>query len=81
MRMTIDLPDEMHRILTARAASHGTTVEAVILELVEQLLRPPPVIVAPRGIPIEALSASELRRLQEADDMHALRVRDAERPR
>jgi hypothetical protein len=81
MRTTIDLPDDLYRTLKARAAFGGTTLRALILQLVEQGLRqpeargqtsqrePPPIIIAPRGVPIRALSASELRRLEEDEDV------------
>jgi hypothetical protein len=80
MRTTIDLPDDLYRTLKARAAFGGTTLRALILQLVEQGLRqpttrkrsvrrePPRVIIKPRGVPIEPLSASELRRLEEEGD-------------
>ena len=80
MRTTIDLPDDLYRTLKARAAFGGTTLRALILQLVEQGLRqpetradtgrrkPPPVIVAPRGVPIGSLSAVELRRIEEEED-------------
>jgi hypothetical protein len=81
MRTTIDLPEDLYRTLKARAAFSGTTLRALILQLVEQGLRqpqdrgqvnraePPPVIVAPRGVAIAPISASELRRIEEEEDL------------
>jgi hypothetical protein len=82
MRTTIDLPDDLYRTLKARAALNGTTLRELIESLVLQGLRqpdrgapkdaawgPPPVIVAPRGKPIEALSPDQLRRLEEEADV------------
>jgi hypothetical protein len=81
MRTTIDLPEDLYRTLKARAAFSRTTLRGLILELVEQGLRqprtgdrssptaPPPVIVAPRGVPIAPVSASELRRIEEEEDL------------
>ena len=82
MRTTIDLPDELYRTLKARAALSGVTLRDLVRSLVEQGLRqpvhaastashwgPPPVIVPPRGTPIGALSADDLHRLEEEDDV------------
>lgn len=82
MRTTIDLPDDLYRTLKARAALRGVTLRQLIQQLVEQGLRqpgrapsagsswgPPPVIVAPRGRPIRAVSADERHRLEEEDDV------------
>jgi hypothetical protein len=82
MRTTIDLPDDLYRALKARAALRGMTVRDLVRGLIEQSLRqpsagtpprrgrpePPPVIIPARGVPIAALSRSELRRLEEEDD-------------
>ncbi len=82
MRTTIDFPDELYRSLKARAATGGVTLKTLLLRLVELGLRqlgqgrpptigrrePPPVIIPPRGEPLRALSAAELRRLEEEDD-------------
>src|SRR5213075_1777819 len=78
MRTTIELPDGLYRTLKARAGLSGTTVREVIHRLIEKGLRapaesppsvakhaPPPVIIAPRGLPIPALSREELRRIEE----------------
>jgi hypothetical protein len=91
MRTTIDLPEDLHRTLKARAALDGTTLRELIQHLVEQGLRqpergapsasrsagsrwgPPPVIVAPRGTPIEPLTSDQLRRLEEDEDVARLR--------
>lgn len=82
MRTTVDLPDELYRALKARAALNGVTVRDLVRRYVEQGLsqpsvsadaglsrrQPPPVIIAPRGVPIPALPRAELRRLEEEED-------------
>lgn len=82
MRTTVDLPDELYRALKARAALNGVTVRDLVRRYVEQGLKqpsvsadagpgrcqPPPVIIAPRGVPIPALPRAELRRLEEEED-------------
>lgn len=81
MRTTVDLPDDLYRGLKARAAFGGITVKELVCRLLEQGLRspavsplvtaerePPPVIIQPRGIPIAAVSRTELLRLEEEDD-------------
>ena len=88
VRTTIDLPDDLYRMLKARAALNGTTLRELIQGLVEQGLRrpergasttstwdPPPVIVPPRGKPIEAVSSDHLRHLEEEEDAARLRPR------
>ena len=46
MRTTIDLPDPLLRQLKSRAALEGTTLKALVLDLVERGLQAPAV---PRG--------------------------------
>ena len=86
MRTTIDLPDDLYRTLKARAALRGITLRELVRSLVEQGLRqptgdgprlgrpgradPPPVIVPRTGKAIRALSATELRRIEEDEDLH-----------
>lgn len=89
MRTTIDLPDELYRTLKARAALSGMTLRDLVQRLVEQGLRqpaapsrgpshrdPPPVIVAPRGQVIGALTADEARRIEEDEDEARTRAAD-----
>jgi hypothetical protein len=81
MRTTVDLPDDLYRALKARAGLSGTTLRQLIRRLIEQGLHsptaeadlarrhsPPPVIIPPRGLPIPALSRSELTLLEEEED-------------
>ena len=82
MRTTIDLPEDLHRALKARAALSGVTMRDLVLRLVEQGLRqpvgtnaapvgrrePPPVIILPRGVPIPALHHTNLLRVEEEED-------------
>ncbi len=58
----------------------GLTLKQVVQQLIEQGLRlprsepspgrraPPPVIIAPRGVPIPAPSREEIRQMEEAED-------------
>lgn len=39
MRVTLDIPDEIHAWLKARARLEGTTMRAIILGSIEKLLR------------------------------------------
>jgi len=39
MRVTLDIPDEIHAWLKARARLEGTTMRAIILRGIEKLLR------------------------------------------
>jgi hypothetical protein len=81
MRTTIDLPDELYRVLKARAGLSGVTLRQLVRRLIEQGLHspadeaalarrqgPPPVIIRPRGVPIPAASRAELTRLEEEED-------------
>jgi plasmid stability protein len=81
MRTTIDLPDELYRTLKVRAAKSGIPLRGLVQSLIEQGLRlgagrtireinrqAPPVIIPSTGKPIKAFSASELKRLEEAED-------------
>ena len=80
MRTTMDLPDELYRALKARAALSGVTLRGLVLRLIESGLRapareadrarrgPPPVIIAPSGVPIPAVSRRQLRGLEEEED-------------
>jgi hypothetical protein len=80
MRTTIDLPDDLFGTLKTRASLRGMTLRELIQELIEHGLRqppapepgpgkaPPPVIIEPRGVPI-ALSAEDLRRMEEEEDL------------
>ena len=81
MRTTIELPDDLYRALKARAGLSGVTLRQLVQRLIEQGLRsssrsakdatqhdPPPVIIPPRGVPIPAVSPSELRRMEEEVD-------------
>ena len=82
MRTTLELPDDLYRALKARAALRGVTVRELVRGLIEQSLlnpsaesdaprgrrEPPPVIIPARGVPIAALSRSELQRLDDEED-------------
>ena len=81
MRTTVDIPDGLYRTLKARAGLSGVTLRQLVLRLIEQGLGsstaqsgagkrrdPPPVIIAPRGVPIPALSHNKLRGMEEAED-------------
>ena len=80
MRTTIDIPDDLHRTLKARAGMSGMTLKQLVQQLIEQGMRsprgepsrsrraPPPVIIPPRGVPIPALSREEIRRIEEEED-------------
>jgi len=81
MRTTIDLPDDLHRALKARAGLNGVTLRQLVRRLIEQGLHSPtdeaglarrhgapPVIIRPRGVPIPAVSRAELTRLEEEED-------------
>jgi len=82
MRTTIDLPDDLFREAKARAALSGLTLKQLITRWVERGLReadalPPaahqrrralPVIIAPRGRQMTALSNAEIEALLEAED-------------
>jgi len=81
MRTTIDLPEDLYRGLKARAGLAGITLRELVQELIERGLRapaattgttgrsfPPPVIIPATGVPIRALSAAELRRIDEEED-------------
>jgi hypothetical protein len=80
MRTTIDLPDTLYRTLKARAGLSGTTVREVVQRLIERGLRapaetgtsakhaPPPIIIAPRGVPIPALSRADSIQIENEED-------------
>ena len=81
MRTTIELPDDLYRTLKARAGLNGVTLRRLVLRLIEQGLsssggrsvtaqkpNPPPVIVAPRGVPIAAVPRAEIMRIDEEED-------------
>jgi hypothetical protein len=80
MRTTIDLPDDLYRALKARAGLNGLKLRQLIQRLIEQGLRstggelaarrygPPPVIIPPRGVPIPAVSRTEVTRMEEEED-------------
>jgi len=81
MRTTLDLPDDLYRMLKARAGLTGVTLRQLVQRLIEQGLRsstgdevsagrrgPPPVIIPPRGVPIPAVSRAELARMEEEGD-------------
>lgn len=82
MRTTVDLPDDLYRALKVRAALSGVTLRELVRSYLERGLQqppvtarsqgvcrpPPPVIVAPRGVPIPALSRAAARRLEERED-------------
>lgn len=82
MRTTIEIPDELYRSLKARAALSGMPMRAVVAQLIDQGLRsvtsgaprsgprrpPPPVAIAPRGVPIPALTREEMRHAEESED-------------
>lgn len=89
MRTTLDLPDDLYRVLKARAALAGMPLRRLVESLIRQSLRepldraagpnrrePPPVIVPPSGRRIPALSRARLRRLEEEED-EAKRARSA----
>lgn len=81
MRTTIDIPDDLYKALKARAGLSGTSLRELVQRLIEQGLRSPnaltahpariegpPIIIAPRGIPIPAVSRAELVRMEEEED-------------
>jgi len=81
MRTTIELPDDLYRALKARAGLSGVTLRRLVQRLIERGLRsstgeaaptkrhgPPPVIIPPRGVPIPAVSRTELTRMEEEQD-------------
>jgi len=80
MRTTIELPEDLYRTLKARAGLNGITLRLLIQQLIELGLRtprtesssgrrmPPPVIIAPRGMTIPALSRQEIRQIEEEED-------------
>lgn len=78
MRTTVDLPDELYRRLKVRAGLGGISMKDLLVSLVESGLRAaaapalrrpaPPVLVPPSGDPVRALTARELRRLEERED-------------
>ena len=39
MRVTLDIPDEIHAALKRRAAAEGTTMRALILRAIDEVLR------------------------------------------
>jgi hypothetical protein len=39
MRVTLDIPDEIHAWLKARAKQGGTTMRAIVLEAIDCVLR------------------------------------------
>ncbi|MFV2062118.1 MAG: hypothetical protein ACC726_01230 [Chloroflexota bacterium] len=83
MRTTIDLPDDLYRTLKARAALDGTTMRELVQQFIESGLRlantpaprstprrdPPPVIIPASGIRIPALTVTELKQLEEDEDL------------
>ncbi|HET9784857.1 MAG TPA: hypothetical protein VFP94_07870 [Terriglobales bacterium] len=84
MRTTVDLPDSVYRSLKVKASMQGVTFKKLLLEYVERGLREPehatkrgrkdepPVIIPPTGQPIPLLSANEIRRLEEIEDLAKL---------
>ena len=81
MRTTFDLPDGLYKSLKVRATLDGISLRELILTLIERGLRSPsagsgararrcgpPVIVPPRGVKIPAISAQDLRRIEEEED-------------
>jgi hypothetical protein len=82
MRTTFDLPDDLYRRLKAHAALRGLPMRDTLQQFIELGLQqgsakhqtkpgrrdPLPVIIPPRGIPIPALSAEELRRIDDEED-------------
>ncbi|HEX8725696.1 MAG TPA: hypothetical protein VF737_09935 [Gemmatimonadaceae bacterium] len=81
MRTTVDLPDDLYRRLKARAALGGLKVRELMTQYVEQGLRSlptpsserarsqPPVAVPPTGKRIRALTRSQLRRIEEDEEI------------
>ena len=90
MRTTVDLPDSLYRQLKARAALSGLKVRELITRYLEQGLSAlpeqlpartrsePPVAVPPTGAPIPALSRSQMRRIDEDEELPR-RARSARR--
>ena len=81
MRTTIDLHDDLYRVLKARAGLSGITLRQLVRRLIEQGLHsptdeaatakrhgPPPVIISPRGVLIPAVPRAELARMEEEED-------------
>lgn len=73
MRTNIELPNELYRALKARAALSGVTMRDLVRRYLEQRLKqpgvpsdtrpgqrqPPPVVIAPQGVPTPALSRAD----------------------
>lgn len=82
MRTTVDLPDDLYRRLKAQAAMNGVPMRDMLQQFIETGLEqrpstpaakpgrrnPPPIIIPPCGVPIPAVSAAELRRIDEEED-------------
>ncbi|HKW18139.1 MAG TPA: hypothetical protein VJO35_11595 [Terriglobales bacterium] len=79
MRTTIDLPEELHRALKARAGLSGITFRQLVKSLIEiglraptpassSIRRAPPVIIASQGVPIPAVPRHELMDAEDAED-------------
>lgn len=79
VRTTIDLPQDLHRALKARAGLTGVSFRELIRSLIEQGLRAPamtslsgrtepPVIIAANGMPIPAVSRQDLMQAEEDED-------------
>lgn len=83
MRTTVDIPDELYRHLKVRAAASGMKVKELITRYLEGGLaapdkqarggqrRPIPVLLPKRGggAPVDTLTAADLRRMEEAEDL------------
>ena len=82
MRTTVDMPDALYRTLKARAALIGVPLRELVQRLIEAGLRstattsptqptghgPPPVIIPAKGKPIQAVSTSEFKQLDDLED-------------
>ncbi len=82
MRTTIELPDELHHKLKAKAALKGLSVRELVMKFIDQGLQsfisspaelkkrrqPPPVIIHPTGRPILPVKKSKLRQIEEMED-------------
>ena len=81
MRTSLDLPDPVFRELKARAAMEGVKMKELIRRFIETGLRadaspapvrrrsPFPVIGTATGEPIPALTAEDLHRIEEQEDL------------
>lgn len=63
MRLSIELPDELHRELKVRAAREGKTISQVVRPLIEQYAS----TVEVRTTPVKGKGATTVRPISKAD--------------